>query len=113
VTGVNEKGLNNCHVFEVVARTGKTGKHSRFAMLHAVAVSAFGSSQNKITKTCAYRGFFWNKINLRWHGTTHDYKLEIRTGRNYGDNTEIFYKVGKLWDDELFMPQDYYYDKKE
>jgi hypothetical protein len=76
--------LNRCHAFEIVARTGWVGA-GKFAMLHAIALSAFGKSRSKIRKTSAYYGAFWNKINLRWTGTTNAYFLEMRTNSNYRD----------------------------
>jgi len=51
------KELDNCNAFEIVARTGKKGS-GRFAILHALAVSAFGKSRSRIRKTSAYYGFF-------------------------------------------------------
>jgi len=100
--------LDNCQAFEVVARTGL--KHAgRHAMLHAYAVSAFGSSRGKIRQTCAYYGFCWNKIKLRWKGSTRNYQLQMRTNSNYGPGVEIYYRITRLWADELFMPGEYYY----
>jgi hypothetical protein len=102
------EGLDNCQAFEVMARTGKkrTGK---FSIMHAIALSAFGKSSSSIKKTRAYFGFFWNKLNLRWGGTTHNYWLELRSNRNYGGGINISYNVTKLWDDELFLPKEEYY----
>lgn len=96
------EGLDNCQGFEIVARTGKKGS-GKFSVLHATALSAYGHSHSKIKKTCAYYGFFWNKLNLRWRGTTHNYNLELRTNRNYGKGIPIHYNISKLWDDELFL----------
>lgn len=106
--------LDNCQAFEVVARTGKN-KSGKFALMHAIALSTFGRSHSKIRKTNAYYGFFWNKLNLRWRSAgTHQYSLELRSNRNYGEGVEIYYNITKLWDDELFLPKDkdYYYQKK-
>lgn len=100
--------LDNCHAYEVVARTGL--KHAgRHAMMHAYAVSTFGSSRNKIRQTCAYYGFCWNKIKLRWKGRTHNYELQMRTNSNYGMGVDIHYRLTRLWADELFMPDSYHY----
>lgn len=104
--------LDNCQALEVVARTGKKGT-GNFSILHATALSAFGRSHSKIRKTCAYFGFFWNKLNLRWRGDTHNYSLQLRSNRNFGKGIDIYYNIGKLWDDELFLPEDCYYLKKE
>lgn len=100
--------LNNCQAFEIMARTGIRGT-GRFAILHAYALSAFGKSHSRIKQTCAYYGFFWNKLKLRWTGSTHDYALQLRTNSNYGPGIEAYYKITRLWDDESFMPPEYYH----
>lgn len=102
--------LNNCQAFEIVARTGV--KHSgRFAMMHAIAVSAFGGrrARNKVKKVCAHHGFFWNKLNIKWAGQLHDYSLLVRSNSNYGFGVHIYYHVTRLWDDATFLPEDCYY----
>jgi hypothetical protein len=100
--------LDNCQAFEVMARTGKKGS-GKFSIMHAIALSAFGRSSSSIRKTRAYYGFFWNKLNLRWSGTTHNYRLELRANRNYGKGVNIYYNIAKLWDDELFLKGEEYY----
>ncbi len=102
--------LKYCNAFEVVARTGKPLKNGnpKFALFHAIAVATFGRRGSKIKKTSSHYGFFWNKINLRWRGSDNNYRLEIKTNSNYGNNIKIFYKITRLWDDELFMPDNYY-----
>ncbi len=93
-------GLNHCTALEVVARVGihKTGKH---ALLHAIAVSAYGNSHHRIKK-CQARFSFWRPIRLqmRWVGTTFDYGLQIKSSKNLGEDVLIKYYVTKLWDDE-------------
>ena len=101
--------MDNCQAFEVIARTGKVGT-GRFAILHAFAVSAFGGrAKSKIRKASSYYGFFWNRLHLKFTGTTHCYSLMMRTGRNYGQDINIYFNITKLWDDENFMPQGCYY----
>jgi hypothetical protein len=103
------EGLDNCQAFEIIARTGKKS-FGKFAILHAYALSAFGRSRNRIRKVSAHYGSFWNKIGIRWKSKgTHDYALQLRTNRNYGKDVYIYYKVSKLWDDEKFLPDEYYY----
>ena len=103
------EGLDYCNAFEIIARTGKKNS-GRFAILHAHALSAYGNSHSRIRRTSAHYGFFWNKIKLRWRGTTHNYYLQIKTGSNYGSNVDIFYKITQLWNDEVFLPDtDFYY----
>lgn len=100
--------LDNCQAFEVVARTGRKGT-GRMALMHAVALSTYGSSRNKIRQSCAFYGFCWNKIKLRWKGSTHNYALQLRTNSNYGEGVNIYYSITRLWADELFLPDEYYY----
>ena len=92
--------LNYCQAFEIVARTGikNTGKH---AVLHAIAVSAFGNSNSSIRKTRAWFDF-WKPVvlQLRWSGSTHDYQLELRCKQNLGRNVLIKFFVRQLWSDE-------------
>jgi hypothetical protein len=88
--------LNSCHAFEVIAKIGKPGR-GLYAMVHALALSTFGHSSNKIKKTVAHYGSFRNKIDLRWAGFTFDYYLQIRTRRNYGDESMIKYYITNLW----------------
>lgn len=104
--------LDNCQAFEIIARTGRKGT-GKFSIMHAIALSAFGRSRSKIRKTSAHYGFFWNKLNLRWTGTTHNYSLELRSNSNFGTGINIFYNVTKLWDDEVFVKDGNYYKKSE
>lgn len=101
------ESLDNCQAFEIIARTGKKGA-GKFSLIHATALSTFGNSNNKIKKTHAYFGLFWNKLNLRWKGTTHNYSLELRSNRNFGKGVNIHYNISKLWDDEMFLPEECY-----
>ncbi|QJD96209.1 hypothetical protein HH214_10190 [Mucilaginibacter robiniae] len=103
------EGLDNCHAFEVIARAGKKGT-GRFSMMHAIAISAYGPSGSKIQKLRSYFGWFWNKLNLRWRGTTHNFRLEIRTNINYGRDAYVNYNVTQLWNDELFLDKNDIYD---
>ncbi|SFM97621.1 hypothetical protein SAMN05428949_1534 [Chitinophaga sp. YR627] len=102
-------GLDNCQAFEVIARTGRRNS-GRFAIMHAYAVSAFNKwSWGRIRKTSAHYGFFWNRLRLRWKGSTHHYGLQLRTNSNYGPDVEIYYRITRLWDDTAFMPKEYYH----
>ncbi len=101
-------GLNYCNAFEVTARVGvlKSGKH---ALLHAIAMSAFGNSSSKIKRTHV-RFSFWRpiRIKLRWVGSTYNYGLQIKTSRNLGDDIKIKYYLSQLWDDKkMGIPNHY------
>lgn len=100
--------MDNCQAFEVMARTGRKGA-GRVAILHATALAAYGGSHNRVSQRCAHYGFFWNKIKLRWKGSTHNYALQLRSNSNYGEGVEIFYHITRLWSDDIFMPDEYYY----
>lgn len=92
--------LTGSQGFEIVAHAGRKQK-GKYSLLHATALSTFGRSKPKITKTCAHFGFWWNKIDCRWTGDTFNYRLQIRTGSNYGGDSKISFQVGKLWDDDF------------
>jgi hypothetical protein len=104
-------GLKNGQAFEIIARAGKKGT-GKLSIMHATALSAFGPKGGKIRRTNAYFGFFWNKLNLRWTGTFKSYTLELKSNSNYGEDVNIYYTVTKLWDDKLFLSDDYYYSDK-
>lgn len=108
--------LNNCNAFEIVARVGKKGT-GKFAILHAIALCAYGPSGGKIKKTSTCFGFYWNKLSLRWRGDKHSYRLEICSKSHYGQDSDgkdipIYYHVTKLWEDGHFLPQDTIYQEK-
>jgi hypothetical protein len=92
-------GLDHCQAYEIIARAGVAGS-GRFSIMHAIALSAYGHSRSRIRKTCAHYGFFWNRLNLRWRGSTHSNSLQIRTNSNFGDDIPIHYSITRLWDDE-------------
>ncbi|RFM33313.1 hypothetical protein [Chitinophaga silvisoli] len=102
------ENLNNCQAMEVMARVGVVNT-GRFAILHAIAVSTFGNGHNSINSTGAHYGFFWNKLRLRWKGSTHNYRLQLRTNSNYGKGVAIYYRITRLWDDESFLPAECYH----
>ncbi len=93
-------GLNGCCAFEIVAQVGKE-KSGRYALLHANALSTFGHSRNKIKTTQAHYGWWWNKIALRWTGSTYNYSLQMRTRSNYGSGLNIKFYITKLWDNDV------------
>lgn len=96
-------GLTGCHAYEIMAYAGKKHK-GKYALMHATAISTYGNSKSKINKTCGYYGAWWNrwnKINLRWIGETFDFRLQIKTMSNYGDGSQITFKIAKLWDNNF------------
>jgi hypothetical protein len=91
--------LNGCQGFEIVARVGGHPGEGRYALLHAIALSTFGRSKSKINKMQAHYGWWWNKLKIRWSGSTFKYGLQIRSRRNYGKDCMIDYHIMKLWGD--------------
>jgi hypothetical protein len=92
------EGLNGCYAFEIIAGVGKkrTGK---YALIHAIALSTFGRSSNRIQINQAYYGTRCNKIDLRWTGDTYNLNLEMRTRCSYDGEYYIQYNVSELWTD--------------
>ncbi len=105
--------LNYCNAYEVMARVGihKTGKH---ALMHAIALSAYGNSASRIKRFGA-RFSFWRpvKIKLRWKGSTYSNALQIKTTRNLGPGVLIKYHVTQLWNDEEMGLPDHYMNKED
>ncbi len=104
------EGLNGCHMFELIAGVGKK-KTGKYALLHAIAVSTFGKSKNKVKKVQAHYGVRSNRIEVKWTGTVYNYNLEMRTRGNYGDNIYIRYNIQNLWHD-TFMDDCFFEEKK-
>jgi len=92
--------LNGCCAFEIMAQVGKE-KTGKYALLHAHALSTFGKSKSKIAATQAHYGWWWNKIALRWVGSTYKYSLQIKTRSNYGSDQTIKFYISKLWDNDV------------
>ncbi|ERM81207.1 hypothetical protein P872_20185 [Rhodonellum psychrophilum GCM71 = DSM 17998] len=96
--------LKGCNAFEIMALAGQKNK-GKYALMHATAISTFGKSHSKISKTCAYYGFWWNRITCRWQGDTFEYKLQMKTWSNYGKEAKINYKISKLWDNSFNLEE--------
>lgn len=60
------EGLNGCRAFEIMAYAEGNKEEGKYALMHAIAISTYGNSKPKITKTSAYQGKRWNKIDIRW-----------------------------------------------
>jgi hypothetical protein len=92
--------LNGSNAFEIMAQVGKK-KSGKYALLHAHALSTFGKSRSRISCTQAHYGWWWNKIALRWAGSTYNYKLQMKTRTNYGNGHHIRFHITKLWDAKM------------
>ncbi|NYG35399.1 hypothetical protein HZU83_19960 [Sphaerotilus montanus] len=108
--------LSGCQAFEVMAGSGAPGQ-GRFALMHAIALNTYNpttgwfdifSRKKRITPTHAHYGRRCDKMQLRWSGSSGknaSYRLQIRTGCDYGntsDGSKVRIKVflTQLWFDE-------------
>lgn len=95
--------LSGCHVFEIVAKVEGVAKRGKYAIAHAVAVSAHDGSRNKIRSTNTSYGWFWHRISFRWKKVPGGkYRLEMKTGSHYGTDAEnnviqIQFHITSLW----------------
>ena len=93
------ENLDGCHAFDITAGSGKKGT-GRYALVHAVALTAF-KGRGKISLDQAYFDSRSNRIKLRWRGSRHNHRLEMRTGCAYGGDAAILYRIARLWDDRF------------
>jgi hypothetical protein len=62
----NKKALQGCNAYEIMAYAEGKPEDGKYSLMHAIAVSTYGNSKPKISKTCAHHGNWWNKIDIRW-----------------------------------------------
>ena len=88
--------LKDCHAFEVVAKMSRyhTGVHS---ILYALALNSFNGKCKNIKTIDSYYNSFMDKIELRWEGETYNYRLEMRSKKDQGNEVFIKYNIGNLW----------------
>ena len=97
------KNLDGVNGFEVIAQVSrdKAGKH---ALLHATALSTFGQFKNRIRRTQAsYGWWWWNRLAIRWVGNQNNYRLELKTRSDYGNDIQIKYHITQLWGNDVKM----------
>ncbi|MGY4829205.1 hypothetical protein ACVNIS_11550 [Sphaerotilaceae bacterium SBD11-9] len=103
--------LHGCQALEVMAGVGAPGA-GRYALMHTVAMNTFNptagwldflSRRKRIRCDHAYFGRRCDKLQLRWQGTNGRdaaYRLQVRTGCDYGDDVRIQAQITRLWFDE-------------
>lgn len=97
--------LDGCQVLEVVAGVGeKSG--GRYALIRAVAMNTY-NNRPKIQMQKTYYGSRCNQIELRWLGTTHAFKLQLRTKCSFGSSKknlpQVRYYLTELWFDPFMQ----------
>ncbi len=101
--------LRDCQAFEVMAGAGRKDS-GHFGLVHAIALSAYNpggllawrNARRGIRQTQAWWGRRCDRLELRWDGTHGDkavYRLQIRTGCNFGKDVKIQAQVCELWSD--------------
>ena len=122
---VFEKPLSGFQAYEIVAHAKGNPNEGKYCLLHAIAVSGYGSSHSKISKTCSHYGKWWNKISIRWESRakaieepekekwwhnlpffkgnkqTNQFNLQMKTKSNYGDDKSIVVRISTLYDENL------------
>lgn len=102
--------LDGCQAFEVTAGAGHQGK-GRFALMHAVALNTYNPTlgvlnflnrKRGIRSTDAFYARRCDRLHLRWWGSSGrnaTYRLQIRTGCDYGRGITLRAHVTQLWFD--------------
>jgi hypothetical protein len=102
--------LAGCQAFELTAGAGHPGQ-GRFAMLHATALNAYNPTlgildflnrKRGIRCTHAYYARRCDRLQLRWKGSSGRdarYRLQLRSGCDYGQGIVIQAHLTRLWFD--------------
>ena len=128
-----DKPLTGSNAFEIMAYAEGEQGDGKYALMHAIAISTYGNSKPKITKTSACYGKMWNKIDIRWVSKPSQiteqpeedekkffdlakwwktfrepkdpfkYNLQLKTKSNFGQGKKIRYKVSVLWNDSFLI----------
>ncbi len=102
--------LDGCQMFEIVAGAGLRGK-GRFGLIHAIAANTYNPTlglfnflnrKRGIRCTHGYYSRRCDRLQLRWIGTSGrnaSYRLQIRTGCDFGPDAMIQAQLTQLWSD--------------
>lgn len=102
--------LTGCQAFELTAGVGHQGQ-GRFALLHAVALNTYNPTlgifnflnrKRGIDSTSAFYARRCDRLQLRWSGSSGRqarYRLQIRSGCDYGSGITIQTHLTQLWFD--------------
>lgn len=102
--------LDGCQAFEITAGAGHQGE-GHFALIHAVALNTYNPTmgildffnrKRGISATHAFYSRRCDRLQLRWqgsHGRNARYRLQARTGCDYGAGIVIRAHVTQLWFD--------------
>lgn len=99
------KPMSGCNALEIVAGAGaKDDEEGKYAIVHAVAVNAFGG-KGSITMTQSNYGSGCSRLLMRWltvdKSDKFQYVLQMRSHCTYGPEAWIRYHITELWFDPL------------
>lgn len=100
ITDENENEKSGCRAYRVIAGCGVPGQ-GKYALQEATAMHCFGS-RRRIQAQQSWFGIHFNRIQLRWGKSGMNWRLQIRTRRNYGVGVKIRFQITELWDDHYF-----------
>jgi len=102
--------LHGCQAFEITAGAGHQG-YGRFALVHAVALNTYNPTlgildflnrKRTIRGSHAFYARRCDRLQLRWRGSSGrnaSYRLQIRSGCDYGKGIVIRANLTQLWFD--------------
>lgn len=93
-----------CRAYRIMAGCGKL-KSGQYALVEAIAMHCYGKHR-KVRTNQSWFGSFFNKIRFRWQGSGQKCKLQIRSGRNYGDDIFVCFQITDLWKDSRMEMSD-------
>ena len=85
------KGLEGCNAFEIMCYAEGNKNEGRYSLMHAIAVCTNRNSRPKITKTAAYQGKWWNKIDMRWESG------KYRISEQFEKDNKTTGRISKWW----------------
>lgn len=88
--------------YEIIAYSKGKKLEGKYAVLHSIAINAYGSG--KLNSTKVNYGSHRNKLSLRWtkdKNAKPDYSLQIKTNSNYGSEGVILVNIKELLNTQL------------
>jgi len=104
--------LTGLQAFEILAIVEGPRNRGRYALTHAIAISAYGKSCSRIQQIKAthrkllFWPWIWDQIDFRWSGDIYNYGLQVRTRSPYKHPekgvSRIQYHINCLWNRDVF-----------
>lgn len=94
--------LSGCRAYRVVAGCGLKGK-GKYALAEVTAMHCYGRHK-KLYYRQSWFGMHFNRLRFRWRQEGKNWRLQLRSRCNYGEETKVRFRITELW-------QDYYMEK--